>query len=183
MHPSKDMKMRKFTKEMDNGEAVEVVEAAEEEEVIPIISTMKIKVTCHSKVMVMVNEEAGDVEPIKVQMKCGMINLKLSVITVIKWDITLGNVVVMLKRKFILLTTTKLKMCQHWYLENGASNHMCGHKDKFVEIKKVVKDNVSFGDISKIQIEGIGTILTSCKDGGHKFITNFYYGPKLKVIF
>ena len=50
---------------------------------------MKIKVTCHSKVMVMVNEEAGDVEPIKVQMKCGMINLKLSVVTVIKWDITL----------------------------------------------------------------------------------------------
>ena len=62
--------------------------------------------------------------------------------------------------------------CNSWYLDNGASNHMCGHKDKFVEIKKVVKDNVSFGDISKIQIEGIGTILISYKDCGHKLIIN-----------
>ena len=34
-----------------------------------IISTMKIKVTSHSKVVVVVNEEAEDVEPIMVQMK------------------------------------------------------------------------------------------------------------------
>ncbi|KAH0708995.1 hypothetical protein KY284_010422 [Solanum tuberosum] len=45
--------------------------------------------------------------------------------------------------------------CSSWYLDNGASNHMCGHKDKFVEIKKTVKGNVSFGETSKIQIEGI----------------------------
>ena len=45
MHPSKDLKVRKIIKEMDNGEAMEVVEALKEEEVIPIISTMKTKVT------------------------------------------------------------------------------------------------------------------------------------------
>ncbi|KAL3326003.1 hypothetical protein AABB24_036956 [Solanum stoloniferum] len=70
--------------------------------------------------------------------------------------------------------------CSSYYLENGASNHICGHKDKFVEIKKIVKGNVSFGDTSKIQIEGIGTILISCKDGGHKLINNVYYVPKFK---
>ena len=57
---------------------------------------------------------------------------------------------------------------------------MCGHKDEFVEIKKTVKGNVSFGNTSMIQIEGIGMILISCKDGGHKLITNVYYVPKLK---
>ncbi|KAG5586655.1 hypothetical protein H5410_047089 [Solanum commersonii] len=58
-----------FEKEMDNGKAVEVVEAPEEEEVIPINSTIKIRVTSHSKVMVVDNEKEEDVEPIKVQMK------------------------------------------------------------------------------------------------------------------
>ncbi|KAH0725630.1 hypothetical protein KY284_001495 [Solanum tuberosum] len=53
VHPSKDLKVRKFTKEMDNGEAMEVVE---EGEFIPITSTMKIKVTNHSEVMDVVNK-------------------------------------------------------------------------------------------------------------------------------
>ena len=66
IHPSKDLKVTKVTKEMDNGEALEVLE---EEEVVPIISTMKIKVTSHSEVVVMVNEEAKYVDPINVQMK------------------------------------------------------------------------------------------------------------------
>jgi len=58
--------------------------------------------------------------------------------------------------------------CSSWYLDNGASNHMCGCKEKFVEINKTVRGNVSFGDTSKIQIEGISTILISGKDGSHK---------------
>ncbi|XP_016544320.2 uncharacterized protein LOC107844406 [Capsicum annuum] len=61
-----------------------------------------------------------------------------------------------------------------WYLDNGASNHMCGYEDKFVEIKKTPGGNVSFGDTSKIQIEGIGTILISCKNGDHKLINEIY---------
>ncbi|XP_069145588.1 uncharacterized protein [Solanum lycopersicum] len=45
--------------------------------------------------------------------------------------------------------------CSSWYLDNVASNNMCGQKYKFVEIKKTVKGNVSFGDTSKIQIKDI----------------------------
>ncbi|KAH0652899.1 hypothetical protein KY289_030577 [Solanum tuberosum] len=41
--------------------------------------------------------------------------------------------------------------CSSWYLDYGERNHMCGHKDKFVEIKKTKKGNVSFGYTSKIQ--------------------------------
>ncbi|RDX95429.1 hypothetical protein CR513_22046, partial [Mucuna pruriens] len=48
-----------------------------------------------------------------------------------------------------------------WYLDNGASNHMCGYKEKFVELEEKVRKNVSF-------------------DGSHKFIKDVYYVPKLK---
>ena len=67
MHP--DLKVRKVTKEMDNDEAMKVVESEEEEEVILIISTMKIKIISQSKIVDVVNEEIEDVEPIQVQMK------------------------------------------------------------------------------------------------------------------
>lgn len=32
-----------------------------------------------------------------------------------------------------------------WSLDNGASNHMCGYKDKFVELDEKVKATISFG--------------------------------------
>ncbi|XP_070043804.1 uncharacterized protein [Nicotiana tomentosiformis] len=70
--------------------------------------------------------------------------------------------------------------CCSWYLDNGASNHMCGCKEKSVEINKMVRGNVSFGDTSKIQIEGIGMILISYKNGDHKLIQDVYYVSKLK---
>ncbi|XP_070032779.1 uncharacterized protein [Nicotiana tomentosiformis] len=70
--------------------------------------------------------------------------------------------------------------CSSWYLDNGARNPMCGCKEKFVEINKMVRGNVSFGDTSKIQIEGISTILISYKNDDRKLIQDVYYVPKLK---
>ena len=45
-----------------------------------------------------------------------------------------------------------------WYLDYGASNHMCDHKHLFREITKIEDGHVSFGDASKMKFEGNGTI-------------------------
>ncbi|KAM1514900.1 hypothetical protein ACFX10_014058 [Malus domestica] len=37
-----------------------------------------------------------------------------------------------------------------WYLDTGASNHMCGRRSMFVKLNKSVSGNVSFGNESKI---------------------------------
>ncbi|KAL0416304.1 UNVERIFIED_CONTAM: hypothetical protein Slati_3462300 [Sesamum latifolium] len=41
-----------------------------------------------------------------------------------------------------------------WYLDNDASNHICGHKDQFVELDEKVRGNVFFRNSSNIHIEG-----------------------------
>ena len=61
---------------------------------------------------------------------------------------------------FLLMAQNKINTNDSvWYLDSGASNHMYGHKHLFKEMKKKVEDcNVSFGDASKVKVEGKGTI-------------------------
>jgi len=68
---------------------------------------------------------------------------------------------------------------RRWVLDTGASNHMSGARSAFSNIDSGVTGSVRFGDGSVARIEGVGTVLFSCKTGEHRAIDNVYYLPRL----
>ncbi|XP_074351571.1 uncharacterized protein LOC141690694 [Apium graveolens] len=66
-----------------------------------------------------------------------------------------------------------------WYLDNGASHHMTGHREKFSELNKNVTGNVRFGYGSTVKIEGKGMIVFKCKNRDELKLKNVYFIPSL----
>ncbi|XP_013589122.1 PREDICTED: uncharacterized protein LOC106297431 [Brassica oleracea var. oleracea] len=67
-----------------------------------------------------------------------------------------------------------------WYLDNGASNHMSGNREYFSSLDERITGKVRFGDDSRIDIRGKGSILFLDKEGKRKVLASVYYIPELR---
>ncbi|XP_013710330.1 uncharacterized protein LOC106414165 [Brassica napus] len=67
-----------------------------------------------------------------------------------------------------------------WYLDNGASNHMTGDRRYFSSINNAITGKVRFGDDSRIDIKGKGTISCTDMNGESRKMTDVYSIPDLK---
>jgi len=77
-------------------------------------------------------------------------------------------------------TDTGVSSGDVWYLDNGASNHMTGDKQKFRDMDSTVGGKVTFGDGSTIEIQSRGSILFQGVLGDQWILNDVYYIPKLK---
>lgn len=67
-----------------------------------------------------------------------------------------------------------------WYLDNSASNHMSGNREFFTKLDESITGMVRFGDDSRIDIQGKGSICFVFANGERKVLSNVYYIPDLK---
>jgi hypothetical protein len=54
-----------------------------------------------------------------------------------------------------------------WFMDSGANNHMTGERKAFSELDTGVVGTVKFGDGSRVEIRGHGTIVFKCQNGEH----------------
>lgn len=71
------------------------------------------------------------------------------------------------------------KDSRRWVLNTGSINHMSNTRLTFSELDSNGCGTVKFGDGFVVQIEGVGTMLFSCKNSEHQVFTSVYYIPKL----
>jgi len=67
-----------------------------------------------------------------------------------------------------------------WYLDSGATHHMTGRQEFFADLNTGVRGTVRFGDASKVEIKGVGSIVFQAKTGEQRVLHGVYFIPALK---
>ena len=67
-----------------------------------------------------------------------------------------------------------------WYLDSGATHHMTGRRELFTDLDTSARGSVRFGDESKVEIHGVGSIIFEAKNGEHRVLHGVYFIPALR---
>ena len=68
-----------------------------------------------------------------------------------------------------------------WYLDTGCSNHMCGDKRAFSTLDESYRDNVKFGNNTKVLMIGKGQVIIHTKGNATQTISSVLFAPDLKT--
>lgn len=66
-----------------------------------------------------------------------------------------------------------------WVVDTGTCNHMTGTRSALTQLIEGVR-TVRFGDGSRIDIQGIGSMVMQDRHRGHKVLIDVYYIPMLQ---
>jgi hypothetical protein len=67
-----------------------------------------------------------------------------------------------------------------WCLDSSVTHHMTGHRELFSDLYTIVRGSVRFGDASKVEIQGVGSIVFQAKNGDHRVLHGVYFIPALR---
>jgi hypothetical protein len=84
-----------------------------------------------------------------------------------------------LRARVFLNTGTSGDKLERWYLDTDATHHMTGRRELFTNLDTSTRGTVRFGDESKVEIHGIGSIFEA-KTGEHRVLHGVYYIPVLR---
>ena len=67
-----------------------------------------------------------------------------------------------------------------WYLDSGATHNLTGCHELFSNLDTSVRGSVRFGDASRVEIQGVGSIMFQAKTGEHRVLHGVYFIPALR---
>ncbi|XP_039793087.1 uncharacterized protein LOC120659092 [Panicum virgatum] len=80
----------------------------------------------------------------------------------------------------VLNTAVDDEAIDGWYLDSGATHHMTRRRDLSTDLDNNVCGSVWFGDASKVDNQGIGSIVFEGKNGEHWELHGVFYIPALR---
>jgi len=80
----------------------------------------------------------------------------------------------------VVLNTAVEEEIDEWYLDGGATHHMIGRRELFTDLDGDMRSSMRFGDVSKVDIQGVSSIAFEGKNGEQWVLHGVFYIPALK---
>jgi len=84
------------------------------------------------------------------------------------------------RRARVVLNTAVEEEIDEWYLDGGATHHMIGCRELFTDLDGDMRSSMRFGDVSKVDIQGVSSVAFEGKNGEQWVLHGVFYIPALK---